>query len=53
MRDYLNTHPDAVGGYNELKLSLFEKYPKDRNKYTECKTDFIMNIVQLAKEQMK
>ncbi|HHW32168.1 MAG TPA: GNAT family N-acetyltransferase [Clostridiaceae bacterium] len=49
-REYLNTHPEAVREYNKLKLSLFEKYPKERHKYTECKTDFIMNIVQLAQK---
>jgi len=47
-RDYLNTHPDAVREYNELKLSLFQKYPKERLKYTEGKTEFIKKIIKLA-----
>lgn len=51
-RDYLNTHPEAVREYNELKLSLLEKYSKERHKYTECKTDFIMNIIQLARNEL-
>ena len=49
-RDYLNTHPGAVHQYNELKLSLLEKYPTERYKYTEGKTDFIMNILRLAQK---
>jgi GrpB-like predicted nucleotidyltransferase (UPF0157 family)/GNAT superfamily N-acetyltransferase len=47
-RDYLNTHPKAVQEYNQLKLSLFEKYPNERYKYTEGKSIFVMNIIQLA-----
>jgi GrpB-like predicted nucleotidyltransferase (UPF0157 family)/ribosomal protein S18 acetylase RimI-like enzyme len=49
-RDYLNAHLEAVREYNKLKLSLLEKYPKERHKYTECKTDFVMNIIQLAQK---
>ena len=49
-RDYLNTHPDAVNEYNELKLSLLEKYPKERRKYTESKADFIIGIIKLAQK---
>ena len=49
-RDYLNTHPEAVHEYNKLKQLLLEKYPIKRYKYTEGKTDFVMNIMRLAQK---
>lgn len=48
-RDYLNSHPEAVREYEKLKLSLLPKYKHDRDGYTDAKTEFVRNIVGLAK----
>ena len=49
-RDYLRNHPKAMREYEELKISLAKKFPKDRNKYIEGKQDFINNILEKAKK---
>ena len=50
MRDYLNCHSDDAKAYAELKQSLAEKYPDNRNKYTELKSDLINEILAKAKK---
>jgi len=47
-RDYLRSHPDAVGQYAELKYRLAEKYRNDREAYTDAKSGFIRDILQRA-----
>ena len=49
-RDYLNTHPEDAKAYSELKRSLAEKYPRDRNAYTAAKGEFIRGILVRARE---
>ena len=49
-RNYLRTHPDALKEYENLKKELAIKYPKDRNKYIEGKSNLINNILKKAKE---
>lgn len=50
-RDYLNMHIETAKLYEKLKISLWEKYEHDRDKYTEGKTDFVTKYTQLAKKQ--
>lgn len=48
-RDYLKEFSDEARHYAELKRSLSEKYPNDRIKYTEGKTEFIISVTERAK----
>lgn len=50
-RDYLLTHPKAAKEYEALKLSLLPQYRNDRDGYTEAKSDFVRNIIRLAKSE--
>jgi GrpB-like predicted nucleotidyltransferase (UPF0157 family) len=45
-RDYLRSHPDAARAYAELKQRLAERYPRDREAYTNGKTDFIRSVIR-------
>lgn len=49
-RDYLRHFPAEAKRYDELKRLLSEKYPKDRIKYTEEKSDFITSVTRKATE---
>lgn len=48
-RDYLRRHPDAAREYGRLKIRLLEKYGRDRDGYTAAKSDFVAEIVGLAR----
>ena len=48
-RDYLRSHPEAVEQYVALKEGLRQRYPNDREAYTDGKTEFIKNILSMAK----
>jgi GrpB-like predicted nucleotidyltransferase (UPF0157 family) len=48
LRDYLRTHPEAVAVYQALKTQLAERFPNDRNAYTEGKHAFIQGILNRA-----
>lgn len=50
MRDYLNTYPEKAAEYSKLKLTLAQKYPKDRIAYTQAKAVFIEEILKNAAE---
>lgn len=50
-RDYLIAHPEAAKEYEQLKLSLLPKYKHDRDGYTDAKSEFIRNVVGLAKNR--
>ncbi len=52
-RDYLREFPDATKLYQELKLSLAEKYPNDRIAYSEGKTEFIVPLTEIAIQYYK
>lgn len=52
-RDYLNDNLNKALEYEELKLSLYEKYKPNRDLYTKGKSKFIAQIVSLAKEKYK
>jgi len=49
-RDYLIKNHSATTEYSRLKLELAEKFPHDREKYTDGKTNFIENTVLTARK---
>jgi GrpB-like predicted nucleotidyltransferase (UPF0157 family) len=50
-RDYLRAHPSAVAAYEQVKLSLAQRYRYDREAYTDGKTDFVCSILDIAMKQ--
>lgn len=40
-RDYLNDHPGIAKEYEELKLKLWRQYERNRDAYTEGKSEFV------------
>jgi GrpB-like predicted nucleotidyltransferase (UPF0157 family) len=47
-RDYLLAHPEIAQQYEQLKREMAIKFKKDRNAYTDSKTEFIQSIVAQA-----
>jgi GrpB-like predicted nucleotidyltransferase (UPF0157 family) len=43
-RDYLRAHPGEARRYEALKYELAERFPTDRDGYTDAKTEFIEEI---------
>lgn len=52
-RDYLNDHFLKAKEYEKLKLELYDKYKPNRDLYTNGKKNFVIEIVNLAKEKYK
>lgn len=50
-KKYLESHPEKITEYRNLKEELCEKYSDDRKSYTSSKNDFIQNIISLYKEE--
>lgn len=50
-RDYLNECPLKAKEYEKLKLELFHKCKPNRDLYTEGKSQFISEVILLAKEK--
>ncbi|MGG6312426.1 GrpB family protein [Paenibacillus macerans] len=50
-RDYLFTHPDIAAEYAKLKVSLKEKYPHNRDGYTDAKGEFIRKYTDMARQE--
>ena len=48
---YLQAHPAIAKAYETLKLLLWKRYPHDRDRYTEAKTDFVRTYTELAKRE--
>ena len=48
-RDYLNLRPDLTAEYEQLKLSLWKPYERDRDGYTAAKGDFVRRVTAEAK----
>lgn len=48
---YLQMHPAIAKEYETLKLHLWKRYPHDRDRYTEAKTDFVRTYTELAKRE--
>lgn len=49
-RDYLIAHPEAAKQYERLKLSLLPEYRRDRDGYTDAKSEFVRKMVRLTKD---
>ena len=47
-RDYLKEHKNCALRYEELKRSLAEKFPNNREAYTHGKTEFVARITKEA-----
>ncbi|MDG5800663.1 GrpB family protein [Marinilabiliaceae bacterium ANBcel2] len=50
-RDYLIKNKEIAKEYETLKLELAEKYPNDREAYTDLKTEWIEKINKLTRKQ--
>lgn len=50
-RDYLQTHSDAVKKYAALKSKLASRYKEQRERYTQAKSSFILEIIEQAREE--
>jgi GrpB-like predicted nucleotidyltransferase (UPF0157 family) len=48
-RDYLRAHPEEALAYSRLKEELANQYPKDIDRYTAGKSNFINDIVRRAR----
>jgi GrpB-like predicted nucleotidyltransferase (UPF0157 family) len=48
LRNYLRAHPNAATEYGALKKELAMRFPNDIDGYIDGKTDFIVNLLQLA-----
>lgn len=48
-RDYLIEHPNVAREYEALKMRLASESPRDREAYTQGKTDFIVQVTEQAK----
>ena len=49
-RDFLKQHPAEAKQYSELKMKLAKEFEHDRGKYTDGKEEFILGIIEKAKE---
>jgi GrpB-like predicted nucleotidyltransferase (UPF0157 family) len=49
-RDYLRAHAQAADEYVALKTRLAETFSNDREAYTVAKGDFILGVVQRARD---
>lgn len=49
-RDYLLIHKDIAEEYGKLKQELEEQYERDRDGYTEAKTQFIKKWTEVARK---
>jgi GrpB-like predicted nucleotidyltransferase (UPF0157 family) len=53
-RDYLREHPDEVVRYEAHKQELAKRFPKDRESYTQHKSDYVSEVLSKARrEKMK
>lgn len=52
-RDYLIDHPHTAREYGELKRRLSEAHAHDRVAYTQAKTDFVVRVTNIAKENYR
>ena len=47
-RDYLRRHPEEAAIYLKLKRKLVTAYAADREKYTECKGEYVASVLAKA-----
>jgi hypothetical protein len=50
-RDYLRVHADIAGQYASLKRDLALRYRHERAAYTDAKSEFISDVVVLARAE--
>ena len=50
-RDYLRAHPDEAQRYAALKRDLAVRFPNDRERYTDAKTDYIAGVTAKARQE--
>ena len=50
-KKYLIEHPEYITKYCDIKKDLAVKYADERKKYTSGKSDFISEVIRLAKEE--
>jgi GrpB-like predicted nucleotidyltransferase (UPF0157 family) len=50
-RDYLRSHPDRALEYGQLKQTLATRFERDREAYTEAKSEFVLETVRRAYDQ--
>jgi GrpB-like predicted nucleotidyltransferase (UPF0157 family) len=51
-RDYLRNHPEVAAEYVALKEALARQYSRDREAYTEAKSEFIRAVLNRAPENI-
>jgi GrpB-like predicted nucleotidyltransferase (UPF0157 family) len=51
-RDYLRNNPGVRGEYERPKTRLAERFPNDREAYTDGKKDFVDSVVFQALGRM-
>lgn len=49
-RDYISEHEEVAREYELLKLKLLERHEKNRDAYTEAKSEFINKYTLIAKQ---
>ena len=49
----MNSHPEEVKAYAQLKQDLAAKYAEDRKAYTAGKQEFIDDVLRKAEEWRK
>jgi GrpB-like predicted nucleotidyltransferase (UPF0157 family) len=47
-RDHLRAHDEVRDAYEALKRELAARYPDDRTRYTESKSEFIRDVIRTA-----
>ncbi|MDQ0494690.1 MULTISPECIES: GrpB family protein [Paenibacillus] len=50
-RDYLQSHPESLRAYTDLKKDLAQQFTYDRAAYTEAKGPFIRQIIEQARHE--
>ena len=50
-RDYLLENPLVAKEYEALKLSLWKQFERNRDGYTQAKTQFVQKYTSLAKQE--
>ncbi|MEA2351164.1 MAG: hypothetical protein QOG86_2105 [Thermoleophilaceae bacterium] len=51
-RDHLRAHRLVAADYEALKRELAERFPHDREAYTEAKSDFVRGVVAAHEEEL-
>ena len=50
-RDYLRKYPEVARQYEELKITLKEKFEHNRDAYTDAKSDFVQKYSKKARQE--